>query len=265
MTDAPLVEIDDLVIEYGTSTPPALDRVSLRIDAGSTLGLVGESGSGKSSLARTLIGSLFLHGGRATGRIRFDDVDVLTASARDRRALQGRRIGYVPQNSLGALNPVVRVGAQIAECFRIHEGLGRRAAGERAVELLDRVGIAEPARRARDYPHQLSGGMRQRVTIAIAIALDPDLLVADEPTTALDATIQAQMVELLDDLQRERGMAILLISHDLGVIAELADNVTVLRAGRVVEQAGAEAFFAGPTHPYSAALLAATPRLASHG
>jgi oligopeptide transport system ATP-binding protein len=265
MSDSPLVEIEDLIVEYGTSTPPALDEVSLRIEAGSTLGLVGESGSGKSSLARTLIGSLPLHGGQARGQIRFDGADILTATPGDRRALQGRRIGYVPQDSLGALNPVARVGTQIAECFRIHDRIGRRDAHDRAVELLDRVGIAEPARRARDYPHQLSGGMRQRVTIAIAIALDPDLLVADEPTTALDATIQAQMVELLDDLQRERGMAILLISHDLGVVAELADSITVLRAGRVVEQAPADEFFAGPTHPYSAALLAATPRLAAHG
>ncbi len=258
MTD-PLLRIEGLSVELAPGLSP-VRGVDLALERGECLGLVGESGSGKSMLALALL-RLLPRGARLGGRVVFDGQDIAALPPASLPALRGRRIAMVFQEPMAALNPLMRVGAQVAEPLRHHLGLSANAAAMRAEELLAQVGIPDPARRAAAWPHELSGGMRQRVTIAIALACGPDLLIADEPTTALDATIQAQIVALLRRLKDELGLAMLLITHDLGVVAELADRVAVMYGGRIAEVAPAEAFFDGPLHPYARGLMAATAAL----
>lgn len=257
-----LLEVRDLSVAYGSGdrAVEAVRGASFELGAGRCVAVVGESGSGKTTIARTVIGTLALHGGGVSGgHVIFDGRDLDEMDPRERRSLHGSRIGYVPQAALTALNPVVTVGRQIAECFVVHGRLRGREARNRAVELLERVGLPDPPRAAHSYPHQLSGGMRQRAAIAAAISLGPSLVVADEPTTALDPTVQAEVLDLLRSLRREIGMALLLISHDLGVVADMADEVVVMCAGEVLERSPAGAFFEGPTHPYAVGLLDAMP------
>jgi len=255
----PVVLVHGLSVELAPGLSP-VRGVDLSIARGECLGLVGESGSGKSMLALALL-RLLPRGARLGGRVIFHGQDIAALPLEAMPALRGRRIGMIFQEPMAALNPLMRVGAQIAEPLRHHLGLSARAAAQRAEELLAQVGIPDPARRAAAWPHELSGGMRQRVTIAIALSCGPDLLIADEPTTALDATIQAQVVALLRRLKDELGLAMLLITHDLGVVAELADRVAVMYGGRIAEVAPAEAFFDRPLHPYARGLMAATAAL----
>ncbi|MBL8696772.1 MAG: ABC transporter ATP-binding protein [Alphaproteobacteria bacterium] len=240
----------------------AIEEVGFDLMPGENLGIVGESGSGKSVTALSI---LRLHARATTaipkGRILYEGRDLLTMPERELRAVRGGEIAMIFQDPMSSLNPVLTIADQIAETLRLHQGLDGAAARRRAIELLDLVRIADAPRRVDEYPHRLSGGMRQRVMIAIAIACRPKLLIADEPTTALDVTIQAQILELLRDLQAELGMSVILISHDLGVIAEFAQRVLVMYAGRIVEQAGVRQLFRAPLHPYSDGLLAAVPRV----
>jgi oligopeptide/dipeptide ABC transporter ATP-binding protein len=237
----------------------AVDHVSFAIDAGRVLGLVGESGCGKSMTALSLMRLVPVPGRVAGGRVLLEGQDLLALPEREMRRVRGAGLAMIFQEPMTALNPVFTVGSQIAEAVRLHHDIGRREAWERATVLLGEVGIPEPARRAHDYPHQLSGGMRQRVMIAIAISCEPRVLIADEPTTALDVTIQAEILELLRALRERRGMALLLITHDLGVVAEQADEVAIMYAGRIVEQAPVMDLFDGPLHPYTQALLRSVP------
>jgi oligopeptide/dipeptide ABC transporter ATP-binding protein len=237
----------------------AVDHVSFSIDAGHVLGLVGESGCGKSMTALSLMRLVPPPGRIAGGQVLLDGQDLLALPEREMREMRGAGLAMVFQEPMTALNPVFTVGSQIAEAVRIHHPVGRREAWDRATALLAEVGIPEPARRAHDYPHQLSGGMRQRVMIAIAISCEPRVLVADEPTTALDVTIQAEILDLLRELRERHGMALLLITHDLGVVAEQADDVAIMYAGRIVEQAPVADIFARPLHPYTQALLRSMP------
>ena len=255
----PLIEIEDLAVTFRTARGEveALSGVSLTVGEGESFGVVGESGSGKSLTALAVMGLVPDPPGRiARGSIRFRG-ETLDAEAKAR--LRGREIAMIFQEPMSALNPVFTVGEQVAEGLRVHERLSRRAARARAAELLGRVGIPDPFRRLGQYPHELSGGMRQRVMIAAALACRPRLLIADEPTTALDVTIQAQILALLASLQRETGMAILLITHDLGVIAQVVGRVAVMYAGRVVETGPVVPVFARPAHPYTRALLNSIP------
>ncbi|MCB9527410.1 MAG: ABC transporter ATP-binding protein [Myxococcales bacterium] len=238
---------------------PVVSDVALTVAAGEAVALVGESGCGKSVTARAILGLLPTPPARVTGRVALDGVDLLAADERTLRRARGEKVGFVFQDPMTALNPVYRVGEQIAERLRRYGGLDRKAAAARAVELLASVGIPAPAERARAWPHELSGGMRQRVVIAIALACDPALLIADEPTTALDVTVQAQIMALLRAAQRARGMGLLLITHDLGLVAQHVDRVVVMYAGQVVEEAPVEALFAHPRHPYTRGLLRAVP------
>jgi peptide/nickel transport system ATP-binding protein len=253
---APLLEVRDLAVSFPGHV--AVHGVSFHIDAGETLALVGESGCGKSVTAFALMGLLPPTARIASGHALFDGVDLITAAPRVMRDLRGRLISLIQQEPMTSLNPVLTVGAQIAETIRRHEKLSRAAAWHRSEELLELVGIPEPARRAKEFPHNFSGGMRQRVMIAMAVACGPKLIIADEPTTALDVTIQAQVLDLLDDLRRRLGMALLLITHDLGVVAQWADRATVMYAGRIVEQASVRPFFRRPRHPYAIGLLGAS-------
>jgi oligopeptide/dipeptide ABC transporter ATP-binding protein len=237
----------------------AVDGVSFALDAGRVLGLVGESGCGKSMTALSLMRLVPPPGRVVGGRVLLEGRDLLALSEREMRAVRGAGLGMIFQEPMTSLNPVFTVGSQIAEAVRLHRRVGRRAAWDRAVELLDEVGIPEPARRAHDYPHQLSGGMRQRVMIAIAISCEPRVLIADEPTTALDVTIQAEILELLRALRERLGMALLLITHDLGVVAQQADEVAIMYAGRIVERAGVIDIFDRPLHPYTQALFRSMP------
>ena len=249
----------------GTTTR-SVDGVSFRMRRGETLAIVGESGSGKSVTALSIMRLIPSPPGRIVGgSIRFEGRDgvVRDLASLDERhmfSVRGNEIGMIFQEPMTSLNPVHTVGAQIAEVLRLHRGLGRREARAGAVDMLARVGIADPARRALEYPHQMSGGMRQRVMIAMSLVCRPALLIADEPTTALDVTIQAQILRLMQDLQAELRMGILFITHNLGVVAEIADRVAVMYAGRVVEEGGVEAIFDAPCHPYTRALLASIPR-----
>ncbi len=256
----PLLSLTELVVGFGEGAP-AVDGVSFSLAAGECLGLVGESGSGKSVTCLSLMALLppkaEIRGGRAV----FGGQSLFDLGARERAALRGREIAMVFQDPLGALNPVHSIGWQVAEALMLNQGLSERQARNAAVELMARVGIPEPKRRAKAYPHQMSGGMNQRVMIAIAIAGRPKLLIADEPTTALDVTIQAQILDLLDDLRRDLGMALLLITHDLGVVAQMAERVVVMRHGKVVEAGAVDGIFHAPRHPYTRALLGAVPRL----
>jgi peptide/nickel transport system ATP-binding protein len=258
-----LLELDRLVTEFATARGPvrAVDEVSFAVERGRTVGVVGESGSGKSATALSILRLIAAPGRIAGGAVRYQGRDLLALPEKEVRAIRGNQIAMIFQEPMTSLNPVFTVGAQVAEAVRLHRGGARTAAWARAVEMLQLVGIPAPAERARAYPHQLSGGMRQRVMIAMALSCAPELLIADEPTTALDVTIQAQILALLARLQRELGMAVLLITHDLGVVAETCDAVVVMYAGRVVEAAPAAALFAGPRHPYTAGLLASVPRL----
>ncbi|MEW6774961.1 MAG: ABC transporter ATP-binding protein [Bdellovibrionota bacterium] len=259
----PLLEVTNLKISFDTDVGPlaAVDGLDFTIDKGETLCLVGESGCGKSVTALSLLRLIASPPGRiASGKIVFDGQDILTLSDKDLRKIRGRRIAMVFQEPMTSLNPVYTVEDQIAEVLKLHLGMNGRQAGDRVAELLSQVGIPAPRQRMKDYPHQLSGGMRQRVMIAMALACNPDLLIADEPTTALDVTIQAQILELLGKLQSERGLAILLITHDMGVVAEVARRVAIMYAGRIVETGPVGEVFARPLHPYTRGLLAAIPR-----
>jgi oligopeptide/dipeptide ABC transporter ATP-binding protein len=259
----PLLEVRDLVVEFETArgSVRAVDGVSLTLARGATLGLVGESGCGKSVTSLAILRLLDPNARIRAGSIRFDGVDVLGLDDARLRAMRGARVAMIFQEPMTSLNPVFTVGFQIGEVLRVHRGLGKAAAWARAVELMRLVEIPDAERRARAYPHELSGGMRQRVMIAMAIACEPMLLVADEPTTALDVTIQAQILDLLRGLKERFGMSLLLITHDLGVVAAEADEVAIMYAGRVVERAATAPLFAAPAHPYTAALLASLPRL----
>jgi peptide/nickel transport system ATP-binding protein len=262
----PLLEIRDLTVQFRIDSGwvTAIDGVSCDIHEGDCVGIVGESGSGKSVTALSI---LRLHDRATTrmpsGSILYRGEDLLRAKPSTLRAIRGREIAMIFQDPMSSLNPVLTIADQISETLRQHQGLTGAAARRRVVELLDLVRIPDAARRADNYPHQLSGGMRQRVMIAIAIACRPRLLIADEPTTALDVTIQAQILELLRDLRRELSMSVMLISHDLGVIAEFAQRVVVMYAGRVVEQAPVAQLFRQPVHPYTMGLIAAVPKLDS--
>ncbi|MDF1504986.1 ABC transporter ATP-binding protein [Roseisolibacter sp. H3M3-2] len=260
----PVLSLRDLRAYFHTDAGVArsVDGVSLDVHAGETLGVVGESGCGKSVTALSVL-RLIRPPGRveAGSRVLFEGRDLLALPEHELRAIRGNRIAMIFQEPMTALNPVFTVGDQIAEVVRVHEKASRKAAWARAVEMLAAVGIPDPERRAKEYPHQLSGGMRQRVMIAMALVLSPAVVIADEPTTALDVTIQAQILELLSDLQRRLGTAIVMITHDLGVIAEVARRVVVMYAGEVVEESPVGPLFAAPHHPYAEGLLAAVPRL----
>ena len=262
---SPLLEISGLrtQIKLKRSTVHAVDGVDLSVRAGETLGLVGESGCGKTITALSIIQLLPPGGHVVDGSIVLDGVDLLQLDENEMRQVRGNSVGMVFQDPLTSLNPTISVGDQIAEAVLLHRDVTRAAARQRAVEVLELVGIARAAARLDDYPHQFSGGMRQRVMIAMALACEPKLLIADEPTTALDVTIQAQILELIDELRRELGMAVVLVTHDLGVIAGRADRVAVMYAGRVVEAAGAESLFTNPRHRYTEALFSALPEKAA--
>ncbi|MEU8822580.1 ABC transporter ATP-binding protein [Streptomyces sp. NPDC048636] len=263
-----LLDVQDLRVEFRTrdGVAEAVDGVSYGVDAGRTLAVLGESGSGKSVSAQAVMGILdsppaFVTGGQVLFRGR----DLLTMSPRERRSVRGAAMAMIFQDALSALNPVLTVGAQLAEMYEVHRGMSRKDARARAVELMDRVRIPAAKARVNDYPHQFSGGMRQRIMIAMAIALEPELIIADEPTTALDVTVQAQVMDLLDELRREYAMGLILITHDLGVVADVADSIAVMYAGRVVETAPVKELYRRPAHPYTRGLLDSIPRLDHKG
>jgi peptide/nickel transport system ATP-binding protein len=259
-----LLEIRDLSVTFkrkGVQPFTAVDGVSFDVEPGRTVGLVGESGSGKSVTALAIMGLLPKRGADVRGSVRFEGDDLLMCSDKQLRDKRGRDLGMVFQDPLSSLNPVIPIGLQIAEVLERHRGMNRKQASGEAGELLGRVGIPDPQRRLSEYPHQLSGGMRQRALIAIALACKPRLLIADEPTTALDVTIQAQILALLSELVRDTGTALIMITHDLGVVAGLCDEVNVMYGGRVVERAERHALFAAARHPYTHGLLESIPRL----
>jgi oligopeptide/dipeptide ABC transporter ATP-binding protein len=255
MSSAPLLQIGDLSVSYPSraGTTRALDGVSLDLSPGEFLGIVGESGSGKTQLLLAMLG-LNAQGAQLAGSISYRGQELVGASQRVMAQVRGRRIGMIFQDPMTALNPYLTIGTQVTEGVRQHYGLGRKAAHRRAVELLEAVQIPEPERRLGQHPHELSGGMRQRIVIAMALICEPEILLADEPTTALDVTVQAQILALLRELRTRTRAAIVLVTHDLGVIAEVADRVLVMYAGRVVEQAGVEQLFASARHPYTLGL-----------
>ncbi|EPR44742.1 oligopeptide/dipeptide ABC transporter, ATPase subunit [Desulfovibrio sp. X2] len=271
---APVLSVKDLVTVFdlprgdgasGTFPAPAVDGASLDLAPGETVALVGESGSGKTMVALSVLGLVPPPGRVASGSILFSGRELAGLSAQEYQGLRGRHLAMIFQEPMTALNPVFTVGEQIAEPLRLHLGLSPRDAAARAVELLAEVGIPNPARRAKSYPHELSGGMRQRVVIAMALSCGPEVVLADEPTTALDVTIQAEILDLMAKLREERGMAVLLITHDLGVVAGTAGRVAVMYAGRVVERAGVDDLFREPLHPYTQGLLASLPSLEDPG
>ena len=256
-----LLEIENLSVEFPSrsSVLHAVEGVSLSLDAGDVLGIVGESGSGKSVTMMALMGLVPYPGRVTASKMRFDGHDLLGLSTRERNRLTGKDVAMIFQEPTTSLNPCFSVGFQLAETLRVHLGMDSKAAKRRSIELLEQVGISDPATRLKAYPHQLSGGMNQRVMIAMAIACNPKLLIADEPTTALDVTIQAQILDLLRSLQRERGMALVLITHNMGVVSDMAQRVAVMYAGQIMEQQPAQALFQRPRHPYTEALMAALP------
>ena len=262
-----LLEVHNLQTHFPTRAGlvKAVDGVSFHISEGELLGLVGESGCGKSITALSIIRLISPPGKIAAGSIKFKDEELTTASDERLREIRGDDIAMIFQDPMTSLNPVYRVGEQIAEALRLHKKLDRKQAWQAAIEAMKEVSIPSPERRASDYPHQLSGGMRQRVMIAMALACDPELLIADEPTTALDVTIQAQILELLDGLRKTRKLAILLITHDLGVVAEVAKRVCVMYTGKIVEESGVNEIFAHPKHPYTRGLLNSVPKLTKIG
>ncbi|MEV7239890.1 ABC transporter ATP-binding protein [Streptomyces sp. NPDC093248] len=259
-----LLEVRDLHVEFRTreGVAKAVNGVSYAVDAGETLAVLGESGSGKSVTAQAVMGILDTPPGRITGgEILFQGRDLLRLKEEERRGVRGSGMAMIFQDALSALNPVLCVGDQLGEMFVVHRGMSKKAARARAVELMDRVRIPAAAQRVRDYPHQFSGGMRQRIMIAMALALEPALIIADEPTTALDVTVQAQVMELLAELRREYRMGLILITHDLGVVADVADRIAVMYAGRIVESAPVRDIYKAPAHPYTRGLLDSIPRL----
>jgi peptide/nickel transport system ATP-binding protein len=260
-----LLEVENLQVHFRTSdgVNRAVDGVSFHVDEGETLAVVGESGCGKSVTAMSILQLIPEPPGKVAGSVRFLDKELLKLSDREMRDIRGNAISMIFQEPMTSLNPVLTVGRQIGESLQLHQSLGKREAGARATEMLYLVGIPEPRQRVHQYPHQLSGGMRQRVMIAIALACNPKLLIADEPTTALDVTIQAQILDLMKDLKRRVGAAIILITHDLGVVAEVAERVMVMYAGHKVEEAPVVELFRKPRHPYTLGLLGAVPRLGS--
>ncbi|KMS85835.1 MULTISPECIES: ABC transporter ATP-binding protein [Streptomyces] len=263
-----LLDVRDLHVEFHTrdGVAHAVNGVSYAVDAGETLAVLGESGSGKSVTAQAVMGILDMPPGRITqGRILFQGRDLLTLKGEERRRIRGAGMAMIFQDALSALNPVMTVGDQLGEMFVVHRGTSRKDARARAVELMERVRIPAAAQRVRDYPHQFSGGMRQRIMIAMALALEPALIIADEPTTALDVTVQAQVMDLLADLQREYRMGLILITHDLGVVADVADRIAVMYAGRIVESAPVHDLYKAPAHPYTRGLLDSIPRLDHKG
>jgi peptide/nickel transport system ATP-binding protein len=261
----PLLRVEDLRVEFPSEdgVVHAVDGISYQVLPGRTLGIVGESGSGKTVSSLTALGLTRRQGARISGRILFEGQDLLTLPEDSMRAIRGNDIAMVFQDPLSSLHPLYKVGRQLTEAVRAHRDVSKPKARERAIELLGLVGIPDPARRVDQYPHEFSGGMRQRVMIAMALANEPKLLFADEPTTALDVTVQAQILALMERLQRELGMAIVIITHDLGVVAEMADEIAVMYAGRIVETASAANLFASPEHPYTWGLLKSIPRLDS--
>ncbi len=260
-----LLEVEDLTVHFETEDGlvKAVDGVSFAVDRGQTLGVVGESGSGKSVANLTILGLTRAPEARISGRILFEGRDLTTLDAEAMRAVRGDEIAMIFQDPLSSLHPFYRVGAQLVEAVRVHRDTSAAAARARAVELLGLVGIPEAASRVDDYPHEFSGGMRQRAMIAMALANDPKLLIADEPTTALDVTTQAEILALIRRLQSELGMAVILITHDLGVVAENAGQIAVMYAGRIVERGSAGTIFSAPQHPYTWGLLRSIPRLAT--
>jgi peptide/nickel transport system ATP-binding protein len=262
---APLLAVEDLRTHFRTidGIVRAVDGVSFTIGGGETLAIVGESGCGKSVTSMSILRLIQEPPGKITGRVVFDGRNLLELSEREMRRIRGNAISMIFQEPMTSLNPVLTVGRQIGETLRLHQGMDEKQAEARAVEMLELVHIPEAKRRVREYPHQLSGGMRQRVMIAMALACTPRLLIADEPTTALDVTIQAQILDLMRELKSKLGSAILLITHDLGVVAEMAERIVVMYAGRKVEEASARDLFATPRHPYTQGLLGAVPKLGS--
>jgi peptide/nickel transport system ATP-binding protein len=262
--DTPILSIADLSVSFSTGNGPVrvVENVSVDLKRGQTLGLVGESGCGKSVTAMSVMRLLPSPPSKVeSGRIDFDDVNLLALNKKEMRRVRGNRIGMIFQEPMTSLNPCFTIGFQIGEVLRLHGGLDRSGAHARCVELLEMVGVGAARAKAGQYPHQLSGGLRQRVMIAMALACNPSLLIADEPTTALDVTIQAQILDLMGQLQKDLNMAILLITHDLGVVAEFCDHVAVMYAGRIVETAPVEDVFTRPVHPYTQGLLTAIPQL----
>jgi len=261
----PLLKVSDLEVAFNTGDGEltAVSDVSLTVNVGETVALVGESGCGKTVTALSLLRLLPASGKITSGSILFEGREIREMNDARLRSVRGRQIAFIFQEPMTSLNPVFTVGSQIVEAIRAHESIDKRAATNRAIELLERVRIPEPARRIMQYPHQLSGGMQQRVMIAMALACNPAMLIADEPTTALDVTVQAEILQLIDDLKKEFNMSVLLITHDLGVVAETADRVYVMYAGHMAETAPVEMLFTQPMHPYTAGLLRAVPRLDS--
>jgi peptide/nickel transport system ATP-binding protein/oligopeptide transport system ATP-binding protein len=259
-----LLQVEGLrtVFESGDDVAVAVDRVDLHLDQGETLGLVGESGCGKSVFALSIMRLVPSPPGKIVGgRVLFEETDLLGLSEAQMRKIRGNDISMIFQEPMTSLNPVFRVEDQIGEVFRVHRNMNRAQAAAASVEMLHKVGIPSPEKRAKDYPHQLSGGMRQRVMIAMALACDPKLMLADEPSTALDVTIQAQILELMNDIKQRLGTGIILITHDLGVVAEMADRVAVMYTGMIVEEAPAKNLFASPQHPYTIGLLKSLPKI----
>jgi peptide/nickel transport system ATP-binding protein len=262
-SQAPLLRVEDLRVEFPTEdgVVHAVDGITYEVARGRTLGIVGESGSGKTVSSLTTLGLTRIQGARVSGRILFEGRDLVALPEAQLRAIRGNDIAMIFQDPLSSLHPFFKVGVQLIEAVRAHQSVSKSAARARAVELLGLVGIPDPSRRVDEYPHEFSGGMRQRAMIAMALANEPKLLIADEPTTALDVTVQAQILALMERLQRELDMAILIITHDLGVVAELADDIAVMYAGRIVETSSAQRLFSAPQHPYTWGLLKSIPRL----
>ncbi|WKD32782.1 ABC transporter ATP-binding protein [Streptomyces xanthophaeus] len=263
-----LLEVRDLHVEFKTrdGVAKAVNGVNYSVAEGETLAVLGESGSGKSVTAQAVMGILDVPPGRiAGGEILFKGKDLLKMKEEERRKIRGAEMAMIFQDALSSLNPVLSVGAQLAEMYEVHRGMSRKDAKGKAVELMDRVRIPAARERVGDYPHQFSGGMRQRIMIAMALALEPSLIIADEPTTALDVTVQAQVMDLLAELQRELNMGLILITHDLGVVADVADKIAVMYAGRIVEAAPVHDIYKAPAHPYTRGLLDSIPRLDQKG
>jgi len=263
MSERPVLDVEDLRTYFHTrdGVVKAVDGVSFSVDRGEVLGIVGESGCGKSVTSLSIMGLVPRPGRIESGRIMFDGRDIVTMSKRELREVRGKRISMIFQQPQSSLNPVQRAGDQIAEVYELHQQLKKAVGRKKAVEALEMVGIPDPSRRAKAYPHELSGGMAQRVMIAMALALEPEVLIADEPTTALDVTIQAQILDLMRGLQRDFGTAVVLITHDLGVVAEMADRVAVMYAGQIVEENSVAGLFADPRHPYTQGLIGSIPVL----
>ena len=263
-----LLEVRDLQVEFRTrdGVAKAVNGVNYGVDAGETLAVLGESGSGKSVTAQAVMGILDIPPGKITdGEILFQGKDLLKLKEEERRKVRGAEMAMIFQDALSSLNPVLSVGDQLGEMFVVHRGMSKKDARTKAVELMERVRIPAARERVKDYPHQFSGGMRQRIMIAMALALEPALIIADEPTTALDVTVQAQVMNLLAELQREYNMGLILITHDLGVVADVADKIAVMYAGRIVESAPVHDIYKAPAHPYTKGLLESIPRLDQKG